>query len=194
MKLGFQSSASGECVHLWTCRLDGGGREGSRASPHRALAPPPTQLKYVRTHTDTHTGSPGFCCLSCGCVAACYMQASFCCPGTWPILLGPPWAAPPSETPGHIPAQPMSFQHPGPSADAVSLKKPLLNQLHALRFTKNLSRDKNLVQATYLECGPRSTIRQWRSESEKSHLGAVASETGRVTPENSPPVVIECLP
>ena len=127
MKSVFQSSASGECVHLWTCRLDGGGgREGSRASPHRALAPPPTQLKYVHTHTDTHTGSPGFCCLSCGCDTACYMQASFCCPGTWPILLGPPWAAPPSETPGHIPAQPMSFQHPGPSADAVSLKKPLL--------------------------------------------------------------------
>lgn len=60
MKLGFQSSASGECVHLWTCRLDGGGREGSRASPYRALAPPPTQLKYVHTHTDTHSHIAGF--------------------------------------------------------------------------------------------------------------------------------------
>lgn len=45
-----------------------------------------------------------------------------------PILLGPPWAPPPllSETPGHISAWPMSFQHPGPTADAISLKKPFL--------------------------------------------------------------------
>ena len=129
MKLGFQSSASGECVHLWTCGLDGRGREEGRASPHRALAPPPTQLKHVHMHTD-HTRSPVFCCLSCACVAAAE-QASFCCPGTWAhspgASMGTTTTLPPlSETPGHIPAWATSFQHPGPTTDAISLKKSLL--------------------------------------------------------------------
>lgn len=119
-------------VSVCTCGRSGWiggvvGREGGRASPHRALAPPPTQLKYVHTHTDTHTGSPGFCCLSCACVAATE-QASFCCLGTWAHSPGASMGTPPllSETPGHISAWPMSFQHPGPTADAISLKKPFL--------------------------------------------------------------------
>ena len=116
-------------MSVCTCGHSGwmGAEVGKEAGP-LPTGPSPHHPHNSNTciRTQTHTGSPGFCCLSCGCDTACYMQASFCCPGTWPILLGPPWAAPPSETPGHIPAQPMSFQHPGPSADAVSLKKPLL--------------------------------------------------------------------
>lgn len=115
-------------VSVCTC-----GRAGWMAGVGKEARPLPTGPSPHHPHnsntcirTQTHTQDLQASAASPVAVSQPYSRLLSVARAPGPILLGPPWAAPPSETPDHIPAWPMSFQHPGPTVDAVSLKKALL--------------------------------------------------------------------
>lgn len=132
-------------VSVCTCGragwMAGVGKRG-RDSPLSALAPPPTTQIRAYAHRPHRISS-----LHHSTVPVSQPQGKgfFLSPGhlekpfSWGFHGHHHHPPPLSETPGHIPAWPTSFQHPGPTTDAISLKKPLLTNC-LLRVQKLIQR------------------------------------------------------